>query len=277
MHRSVTPWQAPGIEPLLGQRHDRAAAIQDRRGEHEAGSVHQRRRRQAHRPLRRRGDASPDVIQVGDRGIAGDVRRHVQVVLPPHDALGPARGAAGVDEDGVVAAAVPRKGRGLRPGGRGVVVADRPRRAAVASASDVQPRLDLRAPAAQLRHRVGELAVEDHRGGVRVVPQVLQLVLAIPVVRVHRDQRGLHRRERRLQVLRRVVEVQRDLVVAHEAGLDQARADARCTAVERAPVERAIAMHLRRLAGDHAGDRLPHLGEVPFPGHRVNRRCAANA
>ena len=70
-------------------------------------------------------------------------------------------------------------------------------------------------------HDSAKRAVEHHRLDIAVVPQVDELVVDVAVVGVHRHERSLEAREHRLQVLRAVEEVLRDLALVAEPGRHQ--------------------------------------------------------
>ena len=110
---------------------------------------------------------------------------------------------------------------------------------------------------------LGERPVEHDGDHVGVVPQVDELVGGVAVVGVDHGEADLERGEERLQVLGRVVQVLRDLVLFRGTGCEQRRGDAVGATVELRPRERAVALLLREGVGDLVGHRLPEVGEVP--------------
>jgi hypothetical protein len=119
---------------------------------------------------------------------------------------------------------------------------------------------------------VCEGPVEHHGDDVGVVPEVDQLVGRVAVVGVDRGEPGLERPERALEVLGRVVEVLRDLVLLDRARVEQRCGDAVGATVELRPGRGPIALALRGSVGDLRRDALPDVGEVPSTvGHAVGR------
>ena len=110
---------------------------------------------------------------------------------------------------------------------------------------------------------IGERPVEDHGDGVGVLPQVAQLVVAVAVVGVDRDQADLDRGEGGLQILGRVVEVDRHLVLLHGAEVEQELRDAVGAAVELAPGDVAVALGHGDRVGLHVRHRLPDVCVIP--------------
>ena len=199
----------------------------------------------------------------GEDRQAGGAQRPDVVVLAPHDALGHAGGAARVDHEDVVARTAPGGHDPLGLGGDGLLVGDGPLGALVGAVVDPQPLPDLRHPVPDRLDAVGEAAVEHDGHGVRVLPQVRQLVVEVPVVGVHRDQAGLVAGERRLEVLRRVEEVDGDLVLVDGTVLEQEAGQAVGPPVEVGPRVAAVAMDLCRCVTELVRDPLPQLCVVP--------------
>jgi hypothetical protein len=105
--------------------------------------------------------------------------------------------------------------------------------------------------------------VEDDGDGVGVLPQVAQLVVAVAVVRVDRDEADLDGGEGGLQVLGRVVEVDGHLVLLHGAEVEQELRDAVGAAVEVAPGDVAVTLGDGDGVGLDVGHDLPDVCVVP--------------
>ena len=176
-------------------------------------------------------------VPAGRRGVEDDE----EVVLAPHHALGHPGGAAGVEQEEVVAVASPRRDRAVPGRRRRVLVRRRPLGARARAVVDAEPRADARHPVADAVDALGELAVEDDGHRVGVVPEVDELVVAVAVVRVDRHERDLERGEHRLEVLGAVAEVLGDLVLACDAGVQQCPGHAVGPPVEVPPREPAVA------------------------------------
>ena len=154
-------------------------------------------------------------------GVAAAAQHLEQVVLPPHHALGHAGGAAGVEDQQVVAGPPPGRPHALGPpADDGLVVLGEGRRR-VSGLGHRDPQLHARQPAADRLHGRREGGVEHHRLGVGVVEQVDQFVGDIAVVGVDRHEAGLEGGEVGLEVFRRVVEIGRDLGLPAQPGVQQ--------------------------------------------------------
>ena len=205
-----------------------------------------------------------------------------KIVQPPHDALGHAGRAAGVEQPQVVSTARPGRLVDQRIAGTGVrrrrlLVRNRPLRTGSRTVVDPQPGVNRLHPGPQSLDPRGETAVEDDRRDVRVVPEIEQFALDVAVVRVDRHQGGLEAGQRRLHVLGHVVEVLRHLVLALDAALDQRRRHAvrapmhlglRAAAARRAA--QGIKEHLRRGLRPVAGDRFQNVRVMPVAHGRWN-------
>jgi hypothetical protein len=186
-----------------------------------------------------------------------------QIVLAPHDSLGHAGGAARVEHVEVVAAATPRS-RHPRNGGLGRVLVGRgPVRAGACAVVDPEPSFDAGHPIEDALNAVGERPVEDDGDGVGVRPQVAQLVVAVAVVRVDRDEADLDGGEGGLQVLGAVVEVDRHLVLLYCIQVEQELRDAVGAAVEVAPGHVAPALGDGDGVGLDVSHDLPDVCVVP--------------
>ena len=255
------------VEVTPGQHHHRAALGQAARRGEQAGPVHQRAGDQADHAGPARPGSLPRRPAPRPRG-SGAARRAVhageQVVLSPHDALGHAGGAPGVEHEQVVAAASPRWGGPATRGRRRILVGGGPGRTGTGPVVDPQPVAHPRHPVPHGVDAAAEAAVEDHRHRVGVVPQVGQLVLAVAVVGVDRDQCRLQRAEHGLEVLGAVVEVERHLVLVGHPRRQQPAGHAVRPGVEVGPAQAAVALDDGRRIGLGRGHRLPHVGEIPL-------------
>ncbi len=192
--------------------------------------------------------------------------------MRPHDALGHPGRATGVEQPQVVAAAIDRRHRlGAR---QDVVERCRPLRTRMELVgSHAHERAEPREAGADLRQAVGELDVEDHRVGVRVLQQVRQLGTQVPVVDVDRRGPHLERCEGRDEVLGPVVHVQGDLAVRAHTGPVQVRCESSGLLFELAPGGDHAAVDERRGVGNRRRDRLPHRRQV----HPVRIRHRAHS
>ena len=192
-----------------------------------------------------------------------------EIVLSPHHALGHAGGAAGVEHVEVVAAAAP--GRAHPADGRlgRVVVGSGPLGARAGAVVDPQPALDPGHAVEDALDPFGEGAVEDHGHRVGVVPQVAQLVVAVAVVGVDRDQADFHRGEGALQVLGAVVEVEGHLVLLGHAEVEQELGHAVGPVVELLPADGAAALGHRGQRGLYVCHRLPDVCVIPIRHHHA--------
>ena len=99
---------------------------------------------------------------------------------------------------------------------------------------------------------------------VGVVEQVAQLVLHVAVVHVHRDGADLERREHALEVLDRVVEVERDVVARPDALVREVVGETVHPLVDGRIGETAFTADQRLGVGDGVGHPLPQVREVEF-------------
>ena len=107
-----------------------------------------------------------------------------------------------------------------------------------------------------------EFVVDDHGDRVGVGEEVLQLFLDVAVVHVDRDRAQLERREHCFQVLRGVVEVERDVVARANAARREHVREARGPFVELAEGQPALAAHEGEVIGNRVGDALDEIGDV---------------
>ena len=258
--------QLDGIEGTTGQGDDAPTAAERRQTGEVAGAVHLGASRQERRG--RSGERPADVGE-GSRLVqrVAEGRGHLdgEVVLTPHDALRHTGRSAGVQHVEVVARATPRGNHALRRRLCRILVRCRPVWARAAPVVDPQPHLHLREAGTDRLDRVGERSVEDDAARVGVVPQVEQLVGGVSVVRVDRDKRALERREHRLHVLRAVVQVLSDGLLALEPGVEQPLRDAVGAAVGFSPRPVQVTVDECDGVGQFVSDDFPDVGEVPFP------------
>ncbi len=130
--------------PALEEHHP-AGLRQALDGHEAAGAVHEGAGRQEGQPRARPGQVAPDAVEPAVGVVAAEgagVEAGEEVVLAPHDALGQAGGAPGVEEVQVVAAAPPPGAD--PPGGRGggLLVGVGPVRARPGAVVDEQPTPD---------------------------------------------------------------------------------------------------------------------------------------
>ena len=111
--------------------------------------------------------------------------------------------------------------------------------------------------------RPGEAAVEHDGDHVAVVPQVDELVVEVPIVRVDGSETRLEAGVHGLEVLRAVVEVLGDLVLLLHPGVEVRLGDAVRPPVVVAPGDAVVSVHLGGGVGHLLGHDLPHVGEAP--------------
>ena len=257
--------EQPGrVEGAVRQRDDAAALAERRHGEPHGGAVHQGRSGQHPRPgLGERGGVGGGVGGLVGRAVVQLFEHAEERVLGPHDALGVAGRAARVEQVEVAARASPGRGGAAGAAVGGVLVGHGPVGAGTGAGVDPEPELDAVEAVTQLVAAVGEVAVEDDRFDVGVVPQVGELVAGVAVVGVDRHQPGLERREQALQVLGRVEEELGDLGLVAEPGVEQRGGDAVGALVEVPPRRDAAVAVERGRVGEAVGHRLPHVGVGP--------------
>ena len=186
-----------------------------------------------------------------------------EVVLAPHHALGHARRAAGVEHVEVVSAAAPRRAHPPDGGLGGVLVGGGPVGTRARPVVDPEPALHAGHAVEDALDPVGERAMENDCHRVGVLPQIAQLVVAVAIVGVDGDEADLERGEGGLDVLGRVVQVDRHLVLLDGAEIEQELRDAVGPAVELVPPDVAVALGHGDRLGLHVRHRLPHVCVVP--------------
>ena len=185
---------------------------------------HRRDRQPDHRPVL--GGRLCEVVLVLDgfsRREVGAAEQHsVNVFVTPHDALGEAGGAAGVQQVDVVGAALAevalrrallQRGVELDAAVALVVV--------IAAVLDHQDGLDVRRLGQHVGHPVGIAALVHEGDHVGVVEQILQLALDVAEVDVDEDRASLDDAEHRDDDLDAVPAVEADLVVLLDALVDE--------------------------------------------------------
>ena len=134
------------------------------------------------------------------------------------------------------------------------------------------------APTADLVDEAGEGPVEDDGHAVGVVPQVGELVGAVAVVGVDRDQTGVQRAHRHDEVLGAVVEVDAHLVLELGAALGERRAERVDRREQLAVADLAVALadrdrvRQRRARRTRAGPRSSSLVITAPSSGRHDRR-----
>ena len=186
-----------------------------------------------------------------------------EIVLPPHHTLGHAGGAARVEHVEVVAAAPPRRAHALDGGLGGVLVRRGPIGAGPGAVVDPEPAAHAGHAFEDPFDAFAEGPVEDHGDGVGVLPQVAQLVVAVAVVGVDRDEPDLDRREGGLQILGRVVEVDGHLVLLRGAEVEEELRDAVGAAIELVPGDVAFTLRHGDRLGLYVRHRLPDVCVIP--------------
>ena len=99
------------VEWREGRVTTRPPSLEALDGGERTGAVHERARRQQGHPRSAAVELGPDVVDAAVVGIAAEaaaVEPGEQIVLSPHDALGHAGGAAGVEHVDVVGTPAPR-------------------------------------------------------------------------------------------------------------------------------------------------------------------------
>ena len=104
--------------------------------------------------------------------------------------------------------------------------------------------------------------MEDQRLDVGVLEQVGELAIEIAVVHVDRNAADLDRREVRLAVFGRVVQVHPHLAVGAESRVEQRLREPRRALLVAAPVDPAFSLDDGGRVGHRVGDRLPDGAEM---------------
>ena len=222
-----------GIEAFgLVLDHHAVAVVELREGRPVRGPVHEGRRRQAHVSARAR--ALADLVErrvLRAVAAAAAERGHEHVGLAPQHPLRHARGPARVQDVEVVRAPRELGSLGARRGQRGLVL-DRVLEQRLAGAVlDLEQHPELRQLGADLRQHRREGALVHDAAGAGVAQHVDQLFLDVTVVDVDGGDARLEGAEHALEVLRPVVQVEGQVVLAGlpvgELGSARARRPAR--------------------------------------------------
>ena len=242
----------------IGDRldHDGAAGQPAAQGVPVGGAVHEGRGGQRpERARRRRLDDLVEPFVVGPVGPTDAERGDEEVGLAPQDALGGARGAAGVDDVEVVGTPLDRGPHGVRRG-EGLLVVEGAREQVVAApVVDAQQEAGASGERRQdLGQRRGEAAVVDDRRRVGVVEQVAQLVGDVAVVHVEGGGARLGGPQHALEVGVRVRQVQGDVIVGRRP---------RIAVREPSPPADAVGAEEVRDASGPVGDLGPGPGPPP--------------
>ena len=259
------------VEVPSFERHDRPAQREHLEGGELTRPVHERGRGQVD------GDRTGGVDLVDQPAGLGRPVGHLQpeervrgrsehgeeVLVPPHDRLGHTGRATRVEKEEIVTRAFDPLHRLVLLDE--VLVAERAVEVG-RPVVDLHHGAQLRRPVAHGADPLGELAVVHDRLGVRVVEEVGELVGGVAVVHVGRDGPQLEAGEQRLEVLVRVVEVERDLRAGAEAGVAEGRREPRRPLVELLPRATPVALHEGRVVRDRIGHGLEHRPEVPVHG-----------
>ena len=270
------------IEVPAFERHDRPAEEQRLERRELTRPVHQRGRRKVDRDqaglVHLQGTRTGAGRAVGhvdaEEGVRQRRERGEEILVAPNHGLRHSGGAAGVQEDEIVT-------RALDPLHRlvcrdEVLVAERAvdeRRAVV----DLHggPHLQLGVPHSV--HPFPERTVKHDHLGVGVLEEVRELVRGVAVVHVGGDGPQLEGGEQRLEVLVRVIEIERDLRVGPQAERTEGPRQPRRPLVELPPGAPPLALDERRVVRDRVGHGLEHRPEVPVHGPSLTSSGAAYA
>ena len=211
------------VEPAVRQGDDSAAA--DHRVERRElpGAVHQRAGDEHHVPGHVGADPLGHLVhrrrrRRADHRVAAGAEHVEQVVLAPHDALRHASRAAGVQQQQVVAAALPRCVHPLSAISDDALVRRGPLGAGAGLVGHHVPAAHLRQAVTDALEQLGERGVEHDGLGIGVVEQVEDLLRPVAEVGVHRDGGDLEGGDHRLHVLRAVVQVAGHLGLLTQSG-----------------------------------------------------------
>jgi hypothetical protein len=266
----------PRVEAQVPDHDREGARQQGREDQPEPASVHERAEAERARDGRALLDAGGHVVEVSHRLDAeGRVAasadgRQVDVLVPPHHALGHAGRATGPQAVEVVGRALADVGRRVGLAGQRLLVAGVGHQHLAAA---VEPGRGPAGPVLQVR-----LGDDDDQVGV--VEQVGELLVDVAEVHVHRDGPQLVGRQRGLDVLVAVVEVTPDVVADADAeggqrvgepvgpGIELGEGEPELLALRRPHDQRGVVRH-----GAH--HRLEDVGHVQT--HRPPRVVVASS
>ena len=238
------------VEAHFIDEDDGAAAGEGRERDEQTGSVHQWTRRQGGSGPFPGPDRDERIRRLGPRA-AHLPERGVEVVVAPHHALGHSGGAAGVEEDQVIAIRVVRQFPAFA--GDGDVVG--------------RPELEDQRSIGQERnggvHGGREPIFGDDDPRARVSEEVARLLDAVPEVHVDRNRTDLQRRVEGFEILDGVDQVDGDLVAGGDSRACEVRRQPRRVVFELGKGAGGRTTHDRHAVSGLARDRVPNLGEVP--------------
>jgi hypothetical protein len=191
--------------------------------------------------------------------------------VSPHHALRHPGGASGVDDEKVVGGTRLEVAR-VAGAGEGLLVLDHfrvVRQVVRGGVADRNQRSKLRNLACDALDHRRELALREDRGQVRVVADVAELGLDVPIVDVDRNRANLERRQHRFDVLDTVEQMQADVAApAHSARLQEIREPVRAR-VELGVRQAPRAADQGGLVSRDVDHGLEKIGDVelhaPFP------------
>ena len=114
--------------------------------------------------------------------------------------------------------------------------------------------------------------MENHTGDVTIVPEVDELVGTVTEVGVERDERAFEAGDDRFEILRRVVQILRHLVLTLQAVLDQEGRQGRGTRVQRLPRDMPRPLHERDGVGNFLRNHAEDTRKIPSCHGRIPRR-----
>ena len=176
----------------------------------------------------------------------------------PHHRLGYTGRATRVEEPEIVARPA-RLGRRRMPLADEILVVEGPMRCGSVEL-DTTTQLGER-----VEHRFDggcEVAIEEHRLGVGVVEEVVQLLCCVTEVDVAGHRTDLETSVLRFEVLDAVVGEEPDLGAPLDSSGDQSGGEAAGVGVELGPRAASIAVHDRLGVGNRGGNRLEGVGQV---------------
>ena len=244
-----------------------------------SGAVHQRARHQHHRTSWLRWiDAADQVVDaIGGRDagnrVAASAEHVEEIVLTPHDTLGHAGGASGVEQQQIVAATGHLRHTRGDKGADNRLVWRCPLGTSARLIADHVPPLHLGEPAAHGVEQITEHGVEHDRFRVGVIEQIEDLFGCVAIVGIHRRHRRFERTHHRLEVLGRVVEVTGELALMGHATVEQICGQRIRALLELSPGEHTLTLNLTWAIGHPRRHRRKDLGNVPVRHRSPTSRC----